>query len=118
MQGGFDPDLVLQGLVQNSPTIRTFGVYRNDGSDGGGGWRFAEVNAGLFPGDNIEDLAWLDVTGDKLPDLVAAGGQGPGDPSFVGLWRNISDPATGAVALSTRTGPSAALRKSSSIPGA
>lgn len=82
-----DPDLALGGTIMNSPTVFSFGVFRNDGPDGSGGWRFSEMTDGVFPAVNLDDMAWIDFTGDGQKELLAIGFQGIGDTTYMEIWQ-------------------------------
>ncbi len=95
-----DPDLALAGTVMNSPTIFFFGVFRNDGPDGNGGWRFSELTEGTFPGANINDMAWIDFTGDGEKELFAIGFQGIGDTTYMEIWQYDLAPVGSGITFS------------------
>ncbi len=68
-----DPDLIVAGQdAGGNPSTQ---VYRNDGTNGSGGWLFTPVPAGIVAVDTCA-LAWGDLENDRQRDLVIAGSAG------------------------------------------
>jgi len=77
--GDNDPDLIIAGDSDPDTIVPVTIIYRNDGSDGAGGWIFTDISAGL-PGVYNCSLAWGDYDGDLDPDLIIAGTDDTGTP--------------------------------------
>ena len=67
-----DPDLIIAGDADPYQGVPTTKLYRNDGSNGSGGWTFTAVTTGIIGMRNCS-LAWGDYDGDNDLDLAIAG---------------------------------------------
>jgi hypothetical protein len=69
-QGNGLLDLAISGRDTTLTPVTK--IFRNDGSDGGGGWIFTDILAGL-PGVYDGSLAWADLHNDGERDLAITG---------------------------------------------
>jgi hypothetical protein len=75
--GDYDGNGTLDLAISGRDTTVTpvTAIFRNDGSDGNGGWVFTDIQAGL-PGVYDSSLAWADLHNDGQRDLAIAGWNG------------------------------------------